>query len=64
MLNEEIRECLYQEYVTTGIKALAEAYAKVHGGDYTMPSFIEMTHPQPPKQTTEQVIEHLQKVFS
>lgn len=64
MLNEESRQCLYQEYMTTGIKALAEAYAMVHGGDFTIPSFIEMTHTPEPKQTAEQVIEHLKEVFS
>ena len=64
MLNEESRECLYQEYMATAIKALTEAYAKVHGGEFTLPSFIEMTHTQQPKQTAEQVIEHLKKVFS
>lgn len=50
--------------MTTAIKALTEAYAKVHGGEFTLPSFIEMTHTQQPKQTAEQVIEHLKKVFS
>jgi len=64
MLNEESRQCLYQDYVTTGIKVLAEAFAKVHGGEITLPSFIEMTHTKPPKQTAKQVIEHLQTVFS
>jgi len=64
MLNEETRECLYQEYVATGVKVIAEAYAKVHGGDLTMPSFIEMTHAQQPKQTSEQVINHVKEIFS
>ena len=64
MLNEECRECLYQEYMTTAIKALTEAYVKVHGGEFTLPSFIEMTHTQQRKQTAEQVIAHLKEVFS
>ena len=64
MLNEEIRVTLYQEYVTTGIKIIAEAYAKVHGGELNLPSFIEMTHTKMPKETSEQVINHLKEVFS
>lgn len=63
MVAEENRETLYQDYVTVGLKVLAETYIKCHGGSYTMPSFIEMTHVQEKPKTKEQIIEHVKSLF-
>lgn len=65
MVNEETRQCLFQDYMATGLKALVDSYAKVHGSEFTLPSFIEMTHTvKQPQITAKQVIEHLKEVFS
>lgn len=55
---------LYQDYMATGIKILAESYLKVHGGELHLPSFIEMTHEKKQEESVEQIMGHLKKVFS
>lgn len=64
MLDEEQRETLYQDYVATGIKILAESYIKAHGGDFTLPSFVEMTHAQEKPEKAEDVINHVLEILS
>ena len=63
MLNEECRISLFQDYVATGIKVLAESYVKVHGGDIQLPSYIEMTHVKEAPKTAQQIIDHVKEVF-
>lgn len=64
MVNEECRVSLYQDYVTTAIKVIAEMYSKCHGGSLELPSFLEMTHESAKKETASEVIEHVKKLFS
>ena len=61
MVQEESRVSMYQDYMTAGMKILAEAYVKCHGGDLHLPSFIEMTHEVERQQTAAEIIEHIRK---
>lgn len=47
-----------------GLKILAESYVKCHGGEITLPSFIEMTHEKEKSKTAAEIIEHVKKLFS
>ena len=64
MVQEESRVTLFQDYVTMGLKVLAEAYVKCHGGEIQLPSFIEMTHETEKQPTAQEIIDHVKKVFS
>lgn len=64
MVKEECRETLFQDYVAMGIKILAESYVKCHGGEISLPSFIEMTHEQEREPTAKEIIDHVRKIFS
>lgn len=61
MVNEESRVALFQEYVATGLKALAEGFFKAHGGELRMPSFIEMTHEQEKPKTAKEIMDHVKQ---
>ena len=63
MLEEEYRESLYRDYMTTAIKVLAESYVVSHGGEIHMPSYIEMTHEAEKPKTARQILEHVKKLF-
>ena len=63
MVNEESRVSLFQDYVTMGLKILAESYVTVHGGKATLPSFIEMTHEKERPKTAEEIISHVKQLF-
>lgn len=65
MVREEVRVTLFQDYMTAGIKILAEAYSAVHGGKLTLPSFIDMTHEKEVKQeTAQEIIDHVMGLFA
>lgn len=64
MVKEECRQSLYQDYIATAIKILAESYVKCHGGEIMLPSFIEMTHEKERPLTAKEIIEHVKQVFS
>ena len=64
MVNEECRQTLYQDYIATGLKILADSYIKVHGGDFTLPSFIEMTHEKEKPMTAEEILDHVKGLFA
>lgn len=63
MVNEESRTSLFQEYVTMGLKILAESYVTVHGGKVELPSFIEMTHEKERPKSAEEIIKHVKQLF-
>lgn len=63
MVKEESRVALYQEYVTMGLKILAESYVRCHGGKIDLPSFIEMTHVREKPPSAKEIIEHVKRLF-
>ena len=63
MIDEECRVTLYQDYVTTALKVLAESYSVVHGGDLKLPSYIEMTHEKQKPKTAQQILDHVKSIF-
>ena len=64
MVQEESRVTLFQDYVSMGLKILAESYVKCHGGEISLPSFIELTHETERQPTAKEIIEHVKKLFS
>lgn len=64
MVGEECRVALFQDYLTTCGKIIVESYAKTHGVDMKLPSFIEMTHEKPKPQTATEILQHVRELFS
>jgi hypothetical protein len=44
-MREAAREDIWKTYMATITHSIAALYAKVNGGEYPMPTYYELTHP-------------------